>query len=114
MKSSATSKKFPASPKEWQVVLEAAPAKDRPLTPEENADWARAVVVKKGGYSAVQAALAARRKQGEQGPQHSPTKQSVSIRYSPDVLEYFKATGAGWQTRMNDALRDWVAKHTSS
>ena len=113
MKSGATSKKFPASPEEWQAVIDAAPGKDRPLTPKEKADWAKAVVVNNGCYPAVQAALAARRKQGERGPQHSPTKQSVSIRYSPDVLEYFRATGAGWQTRMNDALRDWVAKHTS-
>jgi uncharacterized protein (DUF4415 family) len=29
-------------------------------------------------------------------------------RYSPDVLEAFKATGQGWQARMNDALREWL------
>ena len=113
MKSGATSKKFPVSPKEWEAVIAAAPGEDRPLTPQEKADWAKAVVVKKGGYPAVQAALAARRKQGERGPQHGPTKQSVSIRYSPDVLANFKASGAGWQTRMNDTLRDWVAKHSA-
>ena len=113
MKSGVTSKKFPASLKEWQAVIDAAPGKERPLTPKEKADWAKAVVVEKGGYPAVRAALAAKRKQGERGPQLSPTKQSVSIRYSPDVLAYFKATGAGWQTRMNDALRDWVAKRSS-
>lgn len=113
MKSGATAKKFPAGPREWEAVIAAAPGKDRPLTPKEKAAWAKAVVVKEGGYPAVQAALAAKRKQGERGPQRSPTKQSVSIRYSPEILEYFKATGAGWQTRMNDALRDWVAKHSS-
>jgi len=113
MKSGATSKKFPANPKEWEAVIAAAPGKDRPPTPKEKAAWAKSVVVKGGGYTAVKAALAAKRKQGERGPQRSPTKQSVTIRYSPEVLEYFKATGAGWQTRMNDALRDWVAKHIS-
>ena len=41
------------------------------------------------------------------------TFQLVSVRYSPEVLEYFKSTGAGWQTRMNDALRKWVAKRTA-
>ena len=61
MKSRATSKKFPVSPKEWEAVIAAAPGEDRPLTPQEKADWAKAVVVKKGGYPAVQAALAARR-----------------------------------------------------
>ena len=39
-------------------------------------------------------------------------KQAVTVRYSPDVLEAFKATGAGWQTRMNDALRDWLRTHS--
>jgi uncharacterized protein (DUF4415 family) len=113
MKSGATSKKFPANPKEWEAVIAAAPGKDRPPTLKEKAASAKAVVVKGGGYSAVQAALAAKRKQGERGAQRSPTKQSVSIRYSPEVIEYFKATGAGWQTRINEALRDWVATHGS-
>ena len=71
---------------------------------------ADAVVVKTGGYAAVRAALAQERKRGQRGPQQAPTKQLVSVRYSPEVLQYFKSTGAGWQTRMNDALIDWVNK----
>lgn len=39
-------------------------------------------------------------------------KQLVSIRYSPEVLEHFKATGAGWQARMDEALRQHVARKT--
>ena len=113
MKSGATSKKFPASPKEWDAIIAAAPGKDRPLTHKEKVVLAKVVVVKSGGYAAVQTALAAKRKQGERGAQRSPTKQSVSIRYSPEVIEYFKATGAGWQTRINEALRDWVAMRGS-
>lgn len=35
-------------------------------------------------------------------------KQAVSIRLSPEVLAYFKAKGAGWQTRINDALTAFV------
>ena len=73
---------------------------------------ANAVVVKGGGYAAVRAALAEKRKRGQRGPQHAPTKQLVSVRYSPEVLQYFKATGAGWQTRMNDALLEWVNKRS--
>jgi uncharacterized protein (DUF4415 family) len=46
------------------------------------------------------------------GKQVAPTKQAVTVRYSPDVLAAFKATGAGWQTRMNDALRDWLKTHS--
>lgn len=48
---------------------------------------------------------------GQRGPQKFPTKVAVTVRYSPDVLAYFKASGEGWQTRMNDALREYVKKH---
>ena len=51
---------------------------------------------------------------GQRGPQKHPTKVPVTVRYSPEVLEYFKATGEGWQTRMNDALREYVAKHSTT
>lgn len=44
----------------------------------------------------------------QRGRQKRPVKESVTVRYSPDVLAYFRATGAGWQTRMNDVLREWV------
>ena len=43
---------------------------------------------------------------GSRGPQKAPTKVAVTVRYSPDVLAAFKATGAGWQTRMNEDLRE--------
>lgn len=36
------------------------------------------------------------------------TKQAVTVRCSPDVLAAFKATGPGWQARMNNALREWL------
>lgn len=39
-------------------------------------------------------------------------KQAVTVRYSPDVLAAFRATGAGWQARMNDALKDWLQTHS--
>jgi uncharacterized protein (DUF4415 family) len=38
-------------------------------------------------------------------PQKAPTKKLVSLRIDPDVLDRFKAGGAGWQGRMNMALR---------
>ena len=41
-------------------------------------------------------------------PKSAITKQLVSVRYSPEVLEYFKATGEGWQTRMDGVLRQYV------
>lgn len=38
-------------------------------------------------------------------PRSDNSKQAVSLRVDADVLEWFKSSGAGWQTRMNDALR---------
>ncbi|MDN2703515.1 BrnA antitoxin family protein [Janthinobacterium sp. SUN100] len=35
-------------------------------------------------------------------------KISTTIRFDADILEAFKATGDGWQTRMNDALKEWL------
>ncbi len=39
------------------------------------------------------------------GPQKSPKKVPVSIRLSPAVLEHFKSTGPGWQSRIDEALK---------
>jgi len=44
-------------------------------------------------------------------PKSASTKQLVSLRYSPEVLAYFKATGEGWQSRMDGVLREYVARH---
>ena len=46
------------------------------------------------------------------GPQKAPTKQATTIRLSPDVMAAFKATGAGWQTRIDAALKDWLRTHS--
>ncbi|MCP5229260.1 BrnA antitoxin family protein [Accumulibacter sp.] len=53
------------------------------------------------------------RKPGRRGPQKLPTKVAVTVRYSPQVLEYFKGSGDGWQTRMNDVLRAHVEEQQS-
>jgi uncharacterized protein (DUF4415 family) len=46
------------------------------------------------------------------GRPHSPTpKISTTIRFDADVLDAFRSGGEGWQTRMNDALRQWLTGH---
>jgi uncharacterized protein (DUF4415 family) len=47
------------------------------------------------------------------GPQKAPTKQATTIRLSPDVMAAFKATGAGWQTRIDAALKDWLRTNST-
>ena len=41
-------------------------------------------------------------------PKAESTKERVTIRLSPEVTAYFRATGKGWQTRLNAALREYV------
>ena len=43
-------------------------------------------------------------------PKSSKTKMLVSVRYSPEVLEYFKSTGVGWQSRMDGVLKEYVTR----
>jgi uncharacterized protein (DUF4415 family) len=42
------------------------------------------------------------------GPQKTPTKIPVSIRLNPEVVDYFKSQGTGWQTRINEILAEYV------
>ncbi len=44
-------------------------------------------------------------------PIGSGSKVQVTLRIDVDVVEKFKASGAGWQTRMNDALKSWAKRH---
>ena len=45
------------------------------------------------------------------GPQKAPTKERITIRLSPDVVQSFRDTGDGWQTRVDTALKDWLKSH---
>ena len=51
------------------------------------------------------------RRAGVRGPQKSPKKVATAIRLSPEVVDYFKADGPGWQTRVDAALQDYVRAH---
>lgn len=44
-------------------------------------------------------------------PKSETKKLLVSVRYSQEVIEYFRATGDGWQARMDEVLRKYVARH---
>jgi uncharacterized protein (DUF4415 family) len=49
------------------------------------------------------------------GRPKSPNKKLlVSIRYSPEVVAYFKSTGEGWQARMDSVLRQYVVRRTKA
>ena len=44
-------------------------------------------------------------------PKAEKTKEPVSIRLSNEVTEYFRSFGKGWQTRIDDVLKDYVSTH---
>lgn len=47
---------------------------------------------------------------GKRGRKPDPNaKQLLTLRLDPDVITYFRSTGEGWQTRMNEALRKAAA-----
>lgn len=45
-------------------------------------------------------------------PKSENRKLLVSVRYSPEVVAYFRSTGEGWQARMDGVLRQYVQKHS--
>jgi uncharacterized protein (DUF4415 family) len=47
------------------------------------------------------------------GPNKSPTKKLVSLRLSREVIEHFKSTGSGWQSRIDETLRKAVKRRAS-
>ncbi len=47
-------------------------------------------------------------------PKSEHKKLLVSVRYSQEVVEFFKSTGEGWQSRMDGVLRQYVANHSRS
>lgn len=46
-------------------------------------------------------------------PKLANKKQLVSIRYSPEVIDYFRASRAGWQARMDAVLKEYVEAHST-
>ena len=84
------------------------PRLDDPDNPEVSRDaFDRGVPIPDGADTAtVTAALdtARRRYRGQRGPQKAPRKQMVSLRLDAAVLARFRATGKGWQGRINDTL----------
>jgi uncharacterized protein (DUF4415 family) len=46
-------------------------------------------------------------------PRAESRKVQLTVRYDVEVVEAFRATGAGWQARMNDALKEWLKQRAA-
>ena len=72
---------------------------------EENPEWTAADFAAAKPFAEVFPDLAAQEIQRRgRGPQKTPTKRAISLRLDPDVLDAYRATGKGWQARMNATL----------
>lgn len=81
-------------------------------TPEEEAQINAGIAADPDTFEPTAEQVASMRPYGRPKSQH-PLKQSTTIRFDADVLAALKATGKGWQTRVNDAMREWVKTHSS-
>jgi uncharacterized protein (DUF4415 family) len=92
----------------------------RPISPEmvddENPEWTEEDFSKARSAAEVlteifpkEIATAMLKPRGR--PRKEVTKAAVNIRLSPDVVDAFRATGRGWQTRVDEALKDWLKSH---
>jgi uncharacterized protein (DUF4415 family) len=72
---------------------------------KENPEWTRASFAKSMSFSGLPEGLQQALTGRKRGEQKAPKKVPVSIRLSPDVVEAFRSTGAGWQARVDEILR---------
>lgn len=79
------------------------------LMDNENPEWTAAdahrAVKFDGLPESLQAKLRGR-------PKAAVTKERITIRLSQEVVERFRASGDGWQTRVDAALKDWLKTHS--
>ncbi len=77
-----------------------------PVDYDDNPEWTDADIARARPASDVlPPAVAAALTRNKGGRPRGATKEQVSLRIDHDVLERFRASGAGWQSRMNEALR---------
>jgi uncharacterized protein (DUF4415 family) len=83
------------------------------LNPElidgENPEWTQAEANRAMSFTGLPKSLQAKLR-GR--PKAAVTKERITIRLSREVVEQFRASGDGWQTRVDAALKDWLKTHS--
>ena len=85
-----------------EVAINVGIARD-PDTPELDEEWFR-----RARPAAEVVPHIVERWRRTRGKQKAPTKEPISIRLDSDILVYYRATGKGWQGRINETLRKYV------
>ena len=91
---------IPNDEEEAEIQREIALDPDAPEWTEE--DWARARPAIEVDPELVEWSRRTR------GKQKAPTKEKVTVRLDADIVAHFRESGRGWQTRLNEALRQVV------
>ena len=92
-----------------QERFDCMPATDRASRPDpENPEWTEGMAAAAVRLDSLPKDL--QRKLRGRPPSGDARKRPVTLRLSPDVLAQFRATGPGWQTRIDSALRDWLSR----
>ena len=85
------------------------PNRPKRSTPDdENPEWTKAHFARSVRLEGLPIVLQEKLKRHVRGERKSPIKIPISIRLSKDVVDELRGTGAGWQSRVDDALRSWL------
>ncbi|MDP2785977.1 MAG: BrnA antitoxin family protein [Sulfurimicrobium sp.] len=79
-------------------------------TPEEEAAINAGIAADPDTYELSDKEFTQLRRVGR--PRAEVTKERITIRLSREVVEQFRASGEGWQTRVDAALKDWLKTHS--
>ena len=79
------------------------------LIDKENPEWTKKMLTEARPASEIVPEIVETQRRGR--PPKSDKKRQLTLRLSPEVIEYFKSSGPGWQTRMDEALKEYVEAH---
>ncbi|MFI3155533.1 MAG: BrnA antitoxin family protein [Methylococcaceae bacterium] len=80
-------------------------------TDEEDAAINAGIAIDPDTYELSDAEFSRLKPQRLGRPLSERTKERITIRLSPEVVSAFRATGSGWQTRIDAALKEWLSLH---
>ena len=83
----------------------------KPLTVQEQAELAALEAMPEGAIETGEMPEVKDWSRAERGRFYRPVKRQITLRLDADVIDFFERGGKGYQTRMNEALREWVERH---